>query len=66
VDHLGVVLFGKEWRRRRPESLLTPVDEEIANVDSVDNRKKIVLRVKLRQIQVAGMRCVDVNRVCVA
>ena len=40
VDHLGVVLFGKEWRRRRPESLSTPADEETANVDSVDNRKR--------------------------
>ena len=33
VDHFGVVLYGKEWRKRRPESLLTPMDGEIANVD---------------------------------
>ena len=33
MDHFGVVLYGNEWRRKRPESPLTPMDEEIANVD---------------------------------
>ena len=33
--------YGKEWWKRRPESLLTPVDEEIENVDSVGDRNSV-------------------------
>ena len=37
VDHSGRFIR-KEWLEK-PESLLTPMDEEIANVDSVEGSK---------------------------
>ena len=37
VDHSGRFIR-KEWLEK-PESLLTPMDEEIANVDSVEGPK---------------------------
>jgi hypothetical protein len=59
VDHSGRFIRKKSGG----ESFLTPVDEEIANVDSAGNRNSVKVRTLKKDIatvQVAGMRCITI------